>query len=165
MYFDGNDTLVLNSPDSFDVLSPFSVCLWVHTEDLDSVLLESGRFSIIVSDGFLYGQVRIGGTWRQTESMVLPSGQWFHLILLWDGNKVKLYKNNELVATPLNASGNLTGSTAMYLGGRDLNEPYIGLIDDLRILIEHYLSLRGKRCTTFPILPLLPTTARNTSIS
>ena len=99
MYFDGNDTLVLNPEypyDSFNILSPFSVCLWVHTEDLDSVLLESGRFSIIVSDGFLYGQVRIGGTWRQTESMALPSGQWFHLILLWDGNKVKLYKNNEL---------------------------------------------------------------------
>ena len=103
------------------------------TEDLNAVLLESGRFEVIIADGFLYGRVRIGGVWKQSESMLVPANQWFHLILLWDGNKIQIFKDNELAITPLNATGSLTGSGDLYLGGRAVNEPYEGMIDDLRI--------------------------------
>ena len=134
MRFDGNETIKLEQDEAtFNIQTPFSVCLWMNTEDLNAEVLESGRFSLSISDGFLIGKVKIGGFWKQTESIAVPSNVWFHLILSWDGNKIYLYRNNESAVTPVNTSGNLTGSGTLYLGGRSINEPYEGLIDDLRI--------------------------------
>ena len=133
--FDGGETIVLEQDvTTFNVSGPFSLCIWLKSADLNAQVINSGRFAINVSDGFLWGQVQVGGVIKQTESIPLPAEEWFHLILLWDGNKLRLYKNNEEVTSPINSSGNLTGSGTLYFGGRPgINEPYEGLMDDLRI--------------------------------
>ena len=125
------------------------------TEDLNAVLLESGRFEVIIADGFLYGRVRIGGVWKQSESMLVPANQWFHLILLWDGNKIQIFKDNELAITPLNATGSLTGSGDLYLGGRAVNEPYEGMIDDLRIFDRALSASQRAEVFNFADPPLI----------
>ena len=53
MNFDGNDTLYLASNGSdFRYHQSVQCLLWVMTEDLNAVLLESGRFEVIIADGF-----------------------------------------------------------------------------------------------------------------
>ena len=117
MRFDGNETIVLNQDaTSFNVSGPFSVCIWLKSEDLNADVLQSGRFAIKIADGFLWGQARVGGIWKMTQAIPVPTEEWFHLILSWDENKLRLYRNNEEASAPINASGTLTGSGTLYLG-------------------------------------------------
>ena len=133
---EGNQTITLDgNSGNFDIRGPFSICFWLKTNDTDAEILSSGKFSILLSDGFFKGYAKIGSQLKYTEPFLLPVDQWIHLIFTWDGNKLYIYKNNEEASVPVNASGNLTGDPTMVIGGREFSSdgPFDGDIDDLRI--------------------------------
>ena len=74
--------------------------------------------------------------WRKTEPVLdYPLEHGCISVLWWDGNKFRLYINNEEAAASVNAKGNLTGDPTIYLG-EDSTDWYVllsGLIDDFRI--------------------------------
>ncbi len=155
--FDGNQTIRLEQNEAtFDVKGPFSACLWVKTEDLDSDVLDSGRFGIKVRDGFLWGQAQVGGIIRKTESIALPTESWFHLILTWDEKKLRLFLNNQEASVPINTNGKLTGSGTLYLGGRNgITESFEGMIDDLRIFDQALSAAQRQEVYNFADPPLI----------
>ena len=69
---------------------------------MNADILESGRFAIKLADGFFWGQAQVGGVIKKTESIALPVDEWFHLILSWDGKKLRLFQNNLEIAAPIN---------------------------------------------------------------
>ena len=77
----------------------------------------------------------MGSRWRETEPFLIPLGSWVHLVLWWDGNKLRIYLNNEEATPSINANGILTGSPAFYIGGDNLlnSQMLSGAIDDFRI--------------------------------
>ena len=63
--FDGGETIVLEQDvTTFNVSGPFSLCIWLKSADLNAQIINSGRFAINVSDGFLWGQVQVGGSYQ-----------------------------------------------------------------------------------------------------
>ena len=58
---EGNQTITLDgNSGNFDIRGPFSICFWLKTNDTDAEILSSGKFSILLSDGFLQGYAKIG---------------------------------------------------------------------------------------------------------
>ena len=91
--FDGNQTVSLvQDYSTFDIKGAFSACLWVKSEDFNADILDSGRFSIKVRDGFLWGQAQVGGLIKKTEAIAMPTETWFHLIISWDEKTSSLHK-------------------------------------------------------------------------
>ena len=132
----------LNEPDEETTLrDSFSMSLWMNSNDADASIVSSGRFNLFISDGYLSSNVYVGSRWRTTEPTLIPLGAWIHLILWWDGNKLRLYLNNEEAAPAVNAKGNLTGSPTLFLGetSNDGYGSFNGIIDDFRIY-AHPLS-------------------------
>ena len=110
-----------------------------------------------MSDGFLTAYAMIGSQLKSTEPFLIPVDQWVHLIFGWDGNKLFLYRNNEEVVAPINATGNLTGDSTLTVGGRKLSSkgPYEGLIDDLRIFDQFLTSTQRNQVLNFVDPPLI----------
>ena len=136
---------------------PFSLCFWMKTDDPHAEILASGQFQILMSDGFLTAYAMIGSQLKSTEPFLIPVDQWVHLIFGWDGNKLFLYRNNEEVVAPINATGNLTGDSTLTVGGRKLSSkgPYEGLIDDLRIFDQFLTSAQRNQVLNFVDPPLI----------
>ena len=156
--FDGNQTIELNNDNgTYDIRSPFSICLWLKTIDLDAEIFASGQFSLLMSDGFLTAYANIGAQSKFTEPVPIPSDQWIHLIFTWDGNKLFLYKNNEEAVTPVNASGILGGDSTLFIGGRKNSSdgPYEGLIDDVRIFDQYLTAAQRNEVFNFVDPPLI----------
>ena len=121
--------------ESTSLSDSFSLSFWLNTQDRDASIVSSGRFNIYLADGYLNSNLYIGSRWNSTEPILIPFGSWLHIVLLWDGNKIRLYINNEEAVPPINAKGKLTGSPRVQLGDTS-NEGYgefEGLIDDFRI--------------------------------
>ncbi len=135
LYFDGNLTVKLSS--STEVLnarSAFSVAFWINTEDRDADIINSGRFQVAISDGYLNAQVYVSSRWKEIEPVLFPFGSWVHVILWWDGNKLKFFLNNQEATNSINAKGILSGDDIIFMGGQDgLGSGfYTGSIDDFR---------------------------------
>ena len=76
--FDGNQTVTLeDNASSFDIRGPFSLCFWMKTNDPDAEILASGKFSLLLSDGFLQGFAKNGSQLKHTEPFLVPVDQWF----------------------------------------------------------------------------------------
>ncbi|MEL0098080.1 MAG: LamG-like jellyroll fold domain-containing protein, partial [Opitutae bacterium] len=132
----------LNEPDEETTLrDSFSMSFWLNTNDADASIVSSGRFNLFIENGYLTSNVYVGSRWRSTDPTLIPLGAWIHLILWWDGNKLRLYINNEEAAPAVNAKGNLTGDPTIYLGesSNDGSGAFHGIIDDFRIY-AHPLS-------------------------
>ena len=126
----------INEPDEETTLrDSFSLSFWMNTNDADASIISSGRLNIFVTEGYLSSNVYVGSRWRSTEPTLIPLGAWIHLILWWDGNKLRLYINNEEAAPAVNAKGNLTGAPTLYLGetSNDGYGSFNGIIDDFRV--------------------------------
>ena len=121
------------SNDKPNLRNSFSLSFWMNTEDSDANVISSGRFNILIEDGYISANAYVGSRWRSTEPTLLPLGTWLHIVLWWDGNKLRLYINNEEAAASVNAKGNLTGDPTIYLGYDSTNFAFNGLIDDFRI--------------------------------
>jgi len=135
LHFDGNLTIKLsNSPEILNARSAFSLAFWINTEDRNADLVNSGRFQIGISDGYLNAQVYVSSRWKEIEPVLFPFGSWVHLILWWDGNKLKFFLNNQEVTNSINAKGSLSGDDIIFMGGQDGlgSGLYTGLIDDFR---------------------------------
>ena len=117
--FDGNQTIRLtNDNGTFDIRGPFSICFWLKTSDLNAEVLASGQFNVQLLDGFLQASANVGSQLLFTEPFPVPFDEWVHVVFSWNGNKLIVYRNNEEIGIPVNASGNLTGDTTMTVGGR-----------------------------------------------
>ena len=119
------------SDEGITLSDSFTVSFWVNSNQTDASLLSSGRFSISINEGYLNAQAYIGSRWRETEPVLMPLNSWIHLIFWWDGNKLKLYLNNQEAVPSLNAEGRLTGEPTFYLSSSA--NPFEGYMDDFRI--------------------------------
>jgi hypothetical protein len=80
-------------------------------------------------------QVFIGSTERNAVgTSALTLNGWSHLAATYDGSSLRLYVNGVLVQT-LAVAGAMPASTGvLHMGGNAVwNEPYAGLLDDVRI--------------------------------
>ena len=66
--------------------------------------------------------------------MLFPFGSWVHIILWWDGTKLKFFLNNQEVTNSINAKGTLSGDDGIRIGGEEAlgSGFYNGTIDDFR---------------------------------
>ena len=158
--FDGNQTLLLPSNvATFNLTGPFAIGLWLYTDDLDGVIFRSDRIKFYISNGFINAEVRIGGSWKISNSFPLSINQWVHYILQWDGNKVVVYVNNEEVIAPINAKGTLAGdgtTVDLYFGKHPSSPDYLeGQMDDLRIFGQGLTAQERQDIYNFSDSPLI----------
>ena len=142
LYFDDNLTIkLLGSEEVANSRSAFTIAFWINTEDRNADIVDSGRFQVSIADGYLNAQAYIGSRWKQIEPVLFPFGSWVHLILWWDGTKLKFFINNQESTNSINAKGSLSGDSGIYLGGRNElgSGSYSGTMEDFRFY-EHALS-------------------------
>ena len=109
-----------SSSEVLNARSAFSVAFWINTEDRNADLVNSGRFQISISDGYLNAQVYVSPRWKEIiEPVLFPFGSWVHIILWWDGTKLKFFLNNQEVTNSINAKGVLSGDDGIRIGGED----------------------------------------------
>ncbi|MBT7651306.1 MAG: hypothetical protein HN553_10050, partial [Opitutae bacterium] len=158
--FDENQTVLLpNDFSKFNLTGPFTICFWLHTDDLDGYIFNSDRIKFYISNGFISAEARIGGSWKLSNVFPLTSGQWVHYIYQWDGNKITIYTNTEEVVAPFNAKGGLAGNgsdTNFYFGGKTPLMDFIsGSLDDLRIFDQGLSSKERQSVYEFANSPLI----------
>jgi hypothetical protein len=79
------------------------------------------------------GHVVTSSEWR-ARGAALTTNVWTHLAVTYDGSVLALYRNGALVATTLLSGPIATSAGALRIGGNSVwQEPFAGLIDDLRI--------------------------------
>ena len=158
--FDENQTVLLpNDFSKFNLTGPFTICFWLHTDDLDGYIFNSDRIKFYISNGFISAEASIGGSWKISNAFPLTSGQWVHYIYQWDGNKITIYTNTEEVVAPFNAKGGLAGNgsdTNFYFGGKTPLMDFIsGSLDDLRIFDQGLSSKERQSVYEFANSPLI----------
>ena len=130
---------------------------WLKTNDSSAEILNSGQFSVLLSDGFITAHANIGSQLDPLNLSPCPlisgSTSYSHGM----GNKLSLYRNNEQVVTPVNASGNLTGDPTLTIGGRKFlgDGPFEGVIDDLRIFDQALTTAQRDSVYNFVDPPLI----------
>ena len=128
-------TTLEESEETYSLKNSFSLSFWLNAEKADANIISSGRINVSLNNAYLSSSIYVGSRWRNSEPFLIPLGSWIHLVLWWDGNKLRVYLNNEEATPSINANGNLTGSPTFYIGGDNLlnSEMFSGAIDDFRI--------------------------------
>lgn len=130
-YFDGNDDFVsLSGQCLYDIIKggnvPFSICFFVYHADATRAILFgdynlTGSISVNV-ELFANHTLRLywGGSPDITvSSCVLNQNEWTHIGIVYDGTKLKFYKNGDLVQTRDGALSTKTKTQGCYYLGRD----------------------------------------------
>ncbi len=93
-----------------------------------------GGYGIYTTSNQLYSYVRVGSSWSEATGVTLNTGQWYHIVMSYDGTIHKQYINGNLRATDSTA-GTITSSTGSFTCGRDYNATnyFSGQIDDVRL--------------------------------
>ena len=158
--FDGNSSLRLPyEANKFDLTGPFTIGLWVYTNDLNGVIFRSDRVKFSISNGFINAQVRINGSWKISDSIPATMDQWVHYIYQWDGNKILIYANTAEVVPAINARGGLAGDGTgadLYFGKHPSSIDYFsGMMDDLRIFNQSLTAQERQDIYEFADSPLI----------
>jgi hypothetical protein len=140
MYFDGNgDYLTLPASAGFLFPGDHTIECWIYW---DGTYVSAGRniygtggsgsldqFGIFAGAGLYWA-----GVFNDVSSNYPPINQWTHVAASRQGSTIRLFINGVLTASGTQSAsiGSSTGSA--YVGNRaDLNHPFKGYIDDLRI--------------------------------
>jgi hypothetical protein len=144
-----NDYLAFGNVLNFDGSTPFSFSWWVKINTA-SYNAHFGKFGggfagyEIANSG---GNIRLymasgSGTLDVTCGCGVTSGNWFHIVLTYDGSKtasgVKFYSNGVLKTNDAPASNNLTGSIAttgnLSIGCRTGGSSFVnGVMDEIAV--------------------------------
>lgn len=126
-----------------------SIAAWVRletsTEWGDIVARQRGsswedQFALSTHFGKPTGGLSTPGGASLEQGPELPIGQWVHLALVYDGERLILYRNGAVVGSMPSAEGVQTESKPVTIGGsvngsnpEYLNENFLGTIDEVRI--------------------------------
>lgn len=143
---DGTDDQVM-VPDasSLDIAGSFTISAWIYPRDLPSsyrsfvnkyfnyVLQTDGsglkrlRCVFSGSDGYMHGV--------ESEDNTLESNRWQHVVGVWDGNAVKVYKNGvEVGSNPQSGIVPNVSNEPLYIGSEQGSYQFFnGLIDEVKI--------------------------------
>ena len=122
MLLDSGEYLAVDG-ERLSLTSAFTLSLWAKIlDDGYGVLARNGQFSLQYNnDNTIRGNVWINNGWRETKSR-LPSGEWVHYALTFNGSIISLYLDGKLVSDE---------SYAGYLGWGDGQITIFILIDML----------------------------------
>lgn len=149
--FDGTDDHVAVGDKIFDGLSEVSISAWInpnslasnsgpsgHNQSEDYVIHKAGAgddsIGLTVASGGTAFYIDTGSD-NSLVGSAPATGEWTHVVAVYDGSDMKLYKNGELDAGPQGASGDLISNTnSVQIGGRtDQSEHFDGAIDEVKI--------------------------------
>jgi hypothetical protein len=143
--FDGlNDWVTVPDAASLQLTTAMTIEAWIAPSDLNgwqSVVLKEGgsalAYGLYASDTAARpaAYVRIGQTDTGAASTSpLPLNTWTHLAATFDGGRLKLYINGELIKSKDVAGTLSAGSGPLRIGGNAIwGEFFTGLIDEVRI--------------------------------
>lgn len=79
-------------------------------------------------------EVKIGSVWREARSTAYPLGAWYALAGTYDGTKLRLFVNGELVGS-FNTTGAIATSTKpLYIGSVEgQGDVFNGYVDEVRV--------------------------------
>ena len=157
--FDENQSVFLPKSANFTLTDKFSLCFWLKTDDVNSVVLKSDQMKVEVQNGFISAGVYLGN-WINTDEIPVTLGDWVHYTLMWDGSKVRFFVNAGEAVTPISvANGVLQGTGGddnTYLGAHSSGGHTLsGLIDDLRIFNQSLSEKEIQRVFEFEASPLI----------
>ncbi|MFH1849615.1 MAG: LamG domain-containing protein [archaeon] len=127
-----------------DVTNAFTFEAWVRPDlNTDEMILnkETSYEWVIQGSGTVQWALYTSGTWEWHDTGVsVPTLEWTHLALTYDGTNVRVYKNGELKSTIADPDGGAIGTNDNNLcigtrGGDGCagTQDYDGLIDEVRI--------------------------------
>ncbi|MDA3844415.1 MAG: M12 family metallo-peptidase [Candidatus Kapabacteria bacterium] len=136
--FDGNGFLYIPMADCRR--QEFSVSLWLKADKLSNKGFLIGTdygpglnvFSIYNWGILGWSLYRAEGL-KQAWGPGIGTGEWYHAVFVYDGSSSEIYLNGESVAKEDIDGSLLEFETAVYIGARNGNEAFMGLIDDIKI--------------------------------
>ena len=128
------ETTLGESEETYSLSNSFSISFWLNAEKANANIVSSGRINLFLENGYLTSNIFVGSRWRETEPFLIPLGSWVHLVLWWDGNKLRIYLNNEGGYSFDQCEWNFNWQP-FYIGGDNLlnSQMLSGAIDDFRI--------------------------------
>lgn len=158
--FDGINDSISTTASILNNVSNFSISLWVNPTSFGGwkgiIGKGLGDNNVITIQAHTGGQMfvdvdnGVSNSFGNTSAGVLSTGQWYHLVMTYDGNgatnadKLKLYVNG--TNTALSFTGSIPAQTGgtntgiLYIGQLGYASNYFnGLVDDVRIY-SHTLS-------------------------
>lgn len=149
--FDGNDDYIAFSGNFFKggTSYPFSICMWIYQNDTNRAVL-FGDYNL---SGNLNFNIELRAAtdpsvrfyWGGSPDLdlgTIPSSQWTHLCITYDGTTLKQYNNGTLVDSKVTSLSNKTKSSGNFYIGRDSRTgvtALAGKVNDFRIY-DHALS-------------------------
>ncbi len=128
---------------NFSASQPFSVSAWINASTLSGI--NQGLIARM-SAGSVGWELRIttanrarfilasdGSNYRGSDTAVLTTGGWYHIVGTWDGTTAQTYLNGVLSSTAVNSGtlGTITGTTNLHIGHeQNFNSYFTGLIDE-----------------------------------
>lgn len=143
-YFDGTDDYIRISDDDFVLSdgSPISVNIWLKISQIEGVPISAFQdpyteieagFGIYNNNRWYMGD---GTNWKYETAGLLTNSEWNMYTMTYDGDKMKVYRNNSL----LNTSSSFTAKYETYNGYLSIGEDnrygnkfFEGYIDEVGI--------------------------------
>ncbi|MBT6462598.1 MAG: PQQ-binding-like beta-propeller repeat protein [Opitutae bacterium] len=150
-YFDGVDDYIDVGNHQLD--GAFTIASWVYHDGVNTLPwfeavyatanIDIGLFAKLL-EGSMFSRLHVGGNndaYIDTDKMTVPSGNWYHLVGLWDGQNASLYIDGTAKAAALTGSMNAPVPSNAYLGKdvwRENNadghgDHLKGRLDDVRV--------------------------------
>ncbi len=131
--FEAGTHVVINQDEDRGARSGLTLALWVQPRggDHGAILFKEGEFGLLRDP--VSGEIRwtLGNSTFATGS-VLPSGEWAHLAMTWDGAQLRAYVNGEAVYTA-SAAPAVPDRQPLWIASTPQGDYYNGLLDDLQI--------------------------------
>ncbi len=142
--FDGEDMVTIPASEDLNLTEEFTLEAWIKPETEDEyghlfvkedAAEEQTAYVISKHESRLLARLGIPGVEEESPSETLELGSWQHVAATYDGDRVRLYVNGELVGDAPVAEV-LSTDGALRIGGGDLwwsDEGFKGRIDEVRI--------------------------------
>jgi hypothetical protein len=142
--FDGEDMVTIPASEELNLTEEFTLEAWVkpevegeygHLFVKEDTAEEQTAYAITKHESRLLARLGIPGVEEESPTETLELGSWQHIAATYDGDRVRLYVNGELVGDAAVAEI-LSTDGALRIGGADLwwsDEGFKGRIDEVRI--------------------------------
>jgi len=145
--FDGiNDYVLIPDNDALDIADELTISAWINPSNFpytEAEIVDKGRgsvtsyrFQLRDSDELAF-QAYFGGNYTliKTAGLNIPKNIWSHVLVTYDGDKVRLYFNGELQKVSASLTGNLgTNASPIYIGyWSDSSYNFQGMMDEIKV--------------------------------
>lgn len=143
IYFDGSSSLSVTPVSNFNVNGAYSISMWVKadrnsiTEYIFSKVNPGRDMAVAIDNDGKFNTHIVGATsgayqWCE-DPATLTISTWYHIVAVYDGAKLNLYKNGTLVKSMTSYSPSWQGGT-LTIGSLQGGYNFKGAIDDLQVI-------------------------------